>query len=303
MPRVESLGVRNAQREHLTGFRHHDEERIRVDVSGQNHVFAQTERVLSIDLRQIEHVSALILGSALERGTGRLVHSPSFSTVLSGGGRSVQRLALAAVEFQDFMGATPVLPNRTIRSDGHTARARYPHLVRRRNVDLRLARLRWIQSAFEAYESGIVLADSRTPDAAVFGVDGIRVTAESDPMVLFGIDGFIRLGPLRDLAIAVRVEDGGTPSLRCSGIVGFIEGCRVYPADRAVLAENKRVLVVEFVVVGGKTSVNHRELFRLRVVHFDLPRAWTRKREVFRVFIRSIFAKRGLLLRRANSRR
>src|SRR5437870_10227504 len=77
MSGVESLRVGNAQRQHLTGFRHHDEERIRVDVSGQNNVFAQTERVLSIDLRQIEHVSALILGSALERGTGRLVHSPS----------------------------------------------------------------------------------------------------------------------------------------------------------------------------------------------------------------------------------
>src|SRR5256885_11607469 len=68
---------------------------------------------------------------------------------------------------------------------------------------------------------------------------------------------------------------------------------------RSVLAENKRVLLVEFVVVGCETGVDHRELFRLRVVHFDLPRAWTRKREVLRVFIRSIFTKRGLLLRSA----
>src|SRR5438094_278652 len=157
MPGVESLRVGNAQRQHLAGFRHYDEERVRVDVPGQNNVFAQPERVLPIDLRQTEHIGALILGSALERGTRGLVHSPSFSAVLSGGGRSVQRLALAAVEFQDFMGAAPVLPNRTIRSDGHTARARYPHLVRRRTVDLRLARLRWRQSAFEAYESGIVI--------------------------------------------------------------------------------------------------------------------------------------------------
>src|SRR5438552_1214542 len=175
MPRVESLRVGNAQRQHLTGFRHHDEERVRVDVSGQDNVFAQTERIFPIDLRQIEHVGALILGSALERGTGRLVHSPSFGTVLSGGGRSVEHLALAAVEFQDFMGAAPVLPNRTIRSDRHTTRTGYPHLVRRRNVDLRLARLRWIQSAFEAHESRIALADSRAPYAAVFRVDGIRV--------------------------------------------------------------------------------------------------------------------------------
>src|SRR5947208_6371167 len=246
------------------------------------------------------HVGALILGSALECGTGRLVHRPSFGTVLSGGGRSVEHLALAAVEFQDFMGAAPVLPNRTIRSDRHTARTGYPHLVRRRNVDFRLARLWWIQSAFEAHESGIVLADSRAPDAAVFGVDGIRVTTEIDPMVLFGIDGFIRLGPLRDLAIAVRVQHRGTPSLRRCGIVSFIERCRVHPADGAVLAENKRVLLVEFVVVGCETGVDHRELFRLRVVHFDLPGAWTRKREVLRVFIRSIFTKHGLLLRSAD---
>src|SRR5213594_1144099 len=173
MPGVESLRVGNAQRQHLTGFRHYDEERVRVDVSGQNNVFAQPERVFPIDFRQIEHVGALILGSTLERGTGRFVHSPSFSTVLSGGGRSVQRLALAAVEFQDFMGAAPVLPNRTIRSDRHTARTGYPHLVRRRNVDLGLARLWWIQSAFEPHESGIALADSRAPNAAVFGVDRI----------------------------------------------------------------------------------------------------------------------------------
>src|SRR5439155_17097118 len=125
------------------------------------------------------------------------------------------------------MGAAPVLPDRTVRSDCHTARTGYPHLVRRRNVDLRLARLRWLQSAFEAHESGIVLADSRAPYAAVFGVDGIRVATESDPMVLFGIDGFIGLGPLRDLAVAVRVQHGRTPSLRCSGIVSFIERGRV----------------------------------------------------------------------------
>src|SRR5206468_12521738 len=118
-------------------------------------------------------------------------------------------------------------------------------------------------------------------------------------MVLFGVDRFIRLGPLRDLAIAVCVQRRGTPSLRRSGIVSFIERCRVHPANRAVLAENKRVLVVELVMVGGKTGVDHRELFRLRVVHFYLPGAWTRKREVLRVFIRSIFTKRGLLLRSA----
>src|SRR5204862_6485456 len=106
----------------------------------------------------------------------------------------------------------PVLPNRTIRSDRHTARTGYPHLVRRRNVDFRLARLRWIQSAFEAHESGIVLADSRAPNAAVFGVDGIRVTTEIDPMVLFGIDGLIRLGPLRDLDFANLVTHSGNPA-------------------------------------------------------------------------------------------
>src|SRR5947208_12242442 len=44
------------------------------------------------------HVGALILGSALECGTGRLVHRPSFGTVLSGGGRSVEHLALRSEE-------------------------------------------------------------------------------------------------------------------------------------------------------------------------------------------------------------
>ena len=83
--------------------------------------------------------------------------------------------------------------------------------------------------------------------------------------------------------------------------MGLVEHCRVEPAYRAVLAENKRVLFVEVIMVRGKTAVDHRELLGLRVVHFDLPGAWTREREVFGEFIyRPVFAERGLLLRRAN---
>src|ERR1051326_3987176 len=213
VPGVEPLRVRNAKRQHLTGLRHQDEERVGIDVAGQHDILTEAERVFPIHLIQIEHVCAGIFGPTLEQGARGFVHCPSFGTVLPGGGRSVGRFALAAVELENFMSAAPVLPYRTIGSDRDAARPRNPHHIWRRDVDFRLARLRRIQSAFQPHERRIVLADSRTPDAAVFGIDRIRVAAEINPMVLFGVDRFVRLGPFRDLAVTVRVQHGRAPSL------------------------------------------------------------------------------------------
>src|SRR5207237_6606035 len=75
------------------------------------------------------------------------------------------------------------------------------------------------------------------------------------------------------------------------------------PADGVGLAENDRVLVVELIMIRGETCIDHRELFRFRIVQFDLPGTWTRKREILGEFIRPIFAERRLLLRSSNSGR
>ncbi len=53
------------------------------------------------------------------------------------------------------------------------------------------------------------------------------VTSELDPVVLLRIDRFLGLGPLADLAVAVRVEHGRTPTLRRLGVVGFVERDRI----------------------------------------------------------------------------
>jgi len=86
--------------------------------------------------------------------------------------------------------------------------------------------------------------------------------------------------------------------------VRLVERRGVDPAERVVLAEHDPALVVEVVVVRGKTRVNRRELLRPRVVHFDLPRARAGQRKILREPVRrSVLAERRLLLRRSNPRR
>ena len=139
--RVESQRVRHAQRQrlHLTVLRHQDEERVGVDVAGQHDVLPETERVVVIDVGQIQHVGAEHPAAALERGAGLRVHGPPFGALLTGGRRSVQHLALAAVEAEDLMDAAPVLPDHAVAVDGHASRIRQRGLRRRRHVDLGLA--------------------------------------------------------------------------------------------------------------------------------------------------------------------
>ena len=51
--RVESQRIWYAQRQRLSGLRHHHKERVRIDVTGQDHVFPEAERVLPVDFGQI----------------------------------------------------------------------------------------------------------------------------------------------------------------------------------------------------------------------------------------------------------
>src|SRR5207302_10941585 len=138
------------------------------------------------------HVRAEIIGRPLEGGAGLFVYGPSLRALLPSRGRPVQHFALAAVEAQHFMGASPVLPHQTVCTDGDASRAGQWHLVGRRYVDFRLACLRRIQPAFEAHERRVALADSRAPQAPIDWVDGLRVTSELDPVVLIVIDRLVR---------------------------------------------------------------------------------------------------------------
>src|SRR5207253_3582083 len=132
----------------------------------------------------------------LERGTGLRVHGPPLRALLPGGARSVQHLALAAIEAKNLMGAPPVLPHHAVRVDGHAARTGQRRFVRRRHVHLPLTRLWRLSPSLEAHERRISGADSRAPQAPIDWADRIRITSEVDPVVLVGIDRLIRLGPL-----------------------------------------------------------------------------------------------------------
>src|SRR5207302_1985323 len=199
-------------------------------------------------LGHVQHVRAGIIGASLERGPGFRVDGPTFRAVLPGSVRSIQHLALAAVETQHLMSAPPVLPDEAVAVDGHASRTGQRHFVRRRHVDLRLTRLRRVGPQRDPHELRVSDADARAPPAPLDWVDGIPGASQLHPVVLFGIDRLIGLGPLRDRAVAVGVEHGRTPSLRRSRVVSFVEHNRVDPADRVVLAEDDRALVVEVVM-------------------------------------------------------
>jgi hypothetical protein len=85
-------------------------------------------------------------------------------------------------------------------------------------------------------------------------------------------------------------------------IVRLVERHGVQPADGIVLAEDQVVVFVEHVMVRGKAAVDHRDLLRLRVEQFDLPRARALHREVLRKLVPRVLAVRRLILRRTNPR-
>src|SRR3989442_9027999 len=254
-----------------------------------------------IDVSQIQHVRAEIR-FPLERGSGLGVCGPSLGALLTGGSRSVQHFAFAAVEAQNFMDAPPVLPDHAVVVYGHASRIWQRYLGWRRFIDLGLACLRRVGPALETDERRVVVTNTRAPYAPIGRVNANRVTSEFDSVVLRGIDRLLGLCPAGgDLAVAVGVHDGRAPSLRGGGVAGLVELQRVEPADSIVLAEDERVVFVELVMVRGKAAVDGGELLRLRVIQFDLPCAAARHagglRELSR---RAALAERRLFRRRGS---
>ena len=60
VPRMEPQRIRHAQRQrlHLSVLRPQDEERVRVHVAGQQDILPETEGIVVIDIREVQHVGA-----------------------------------------------------------------------------------------------------------------------------------------------------------------------------------------------------------------------------------------------------
>ena len=137
---MESERIRHAQRQclHLAVLRSHNPERIGVDVARQQDVLAETEGVVMIDVIEIQHVGAEIR-LAFERRTGLGVLGPPFRTLLTRCRRTIQYLALAAIETEDLVHASPVLPHNAVTVDRDASRVRQRRHRLRRLIHFGLA--------------------------------------------------------------------------------------------------------------------------------------------------------------------
>src|SRR5262249_59164465 len=100
---------------------------------GGRHVRSQAERVGLIDPGVIASLSAAVGLDVLELRSGELVERPAFGAVLAGRGRSVEPLALAAIELAE-MAARQRRPENAVAADVAAAR---PVARKRRLEDFR----------------------------------------------------------------------------------------------------------------------------------------------------------------------
>src|SRR5438309_1328539 len=90
-----------------------------------------------------------------------------------------------------------------------------------------LAGFRRISATLQAKNT----AGVSTPHTAVYQIDRIAIPGHVHAVIAFGIDSFIWLGPASgNLAVAIRVQNSGTPPLRGLCIVGLIESPSVNPS-------------------------------------------------------------------------
>src|SRR5260221_4519792 len=93
---IEAHGVRDSQRDHLSVLQGNEAV---TEIGGRDrNVLAEPERVVLVDPGVIARLGAGV-GEAFETGAGLFVERPAFRTMVSCGGRAVERaFALAAVE-------------------------------------------------------------------------------------------------------------------------------------------------------------------------------------------------------------
>src|SRR5262249_3194440 len=144
-------------------------------------------------------------------------------------------------------------------------------------VHFRQRRLARVRAELDADEPAR-MADIRSPDRAVGRTRRDSVEPEAEPLVLSWVLGLPGLDPGVALAVAVRIDDQGCPSLGLPRVARLPEHPRVHPAEQRqlvlkVVAEPEGVVGVlaEVEVVGAEAGVDERELFGPGVVHGDLP--------------------------------
>src|SRR5258706_12092710 len=288
-PREESHRVRDAQLDKLPGLRDKSQQRIGIHRAGDGYILAKTQRVVSVNVRQVQKIR--VVGSvggryALERRARLQVNTPTFGAVLARRGRSIRHLALSTVEARHVVGATPVEPDDPAGVDAHTTRpVNGGRIASARCLEhFGLAGLRRIGPALDSHQLVVARTNPRAPDASIDLVDRQRVAPEADPVILLRIDRLVDLGPLRDLAIAGGVEHGRAPALSGFRALALVELGGVDPAEDVVLPVVHRVLGTraEMIVVGGEAGINRRELFGFGIERHHLSIAGRLHREVLR---------------------
>src|SRR5437870_7944905 len=136
-----------------------------------------------IDVSQIQHVRAEIRFPP-ERRSGLAVCGPSLGALLTCGSRSVQHLALAAVEADNLMDAPPVLPDDAVAVYGHASRIWQRYLGWRRFIDLGLACLPRVGPALATDERRVVVTNTRAPYAPIGRAAANRFTSAFEPCEL-----------------------------------------------------------------------------------------------------------------------
>src|SRR5262249_28840549 len=159
---------------------------------------------------EIQHVGAGLprWRRSFERRSRLGVHGPSLRTLLSGRRRTIENLALAAVEAEGLVDTAPVLVNNAVAVGCGASRIFYRTFRRWGDVDLGLAGVRRVGAPFEPHESLVLVTDARAPNASVGRADPDRIASEFDAVILLWINRLIRLGPAGgDLAVAIGIDD------------------------------------------------------------------------------------------------
>src|SRR5439155_12680033 len=170
-------------------------ERVGVGVRVHRRVLAEPERVGPVHVQQIR--LARFVGAV---GVGRLVRvavdRPALWAALPAGLRILRGLAFAPVERGEVAAHAPRIVDDPAGVGLNAARANQLELLARWWLeDFGPAGLRRIRALLDPSQPLLIAANPRTPDAPILFVDGDRVAAEIDAMILGRVDGLIGFGP------------------------------------------------------------------------------------------------------------
>src|SRR5262249_47138814 len=217
---VEAHGIWDAQRDHLSVLERNEAV---VQVRGRDrNVLPQARRVVVIDPTVVARLGAGVLEAVEARARIPVVRE-AFGAVIAGRLRAVERgLAPATVEADErAVRARP--PQDAVLVDVAPAHA---DAFLRNRVELRQLRLR-----VEAQEAGATDEHvDGVPDRAVGRMRHHGVgTGTRDARVLARLGRLVRLGPLVELAVAVRVQHERRPTLRLGRVARLVPHLRVDP--------------------------------------------------------------------------